>query len=84
MKDTVLYSDKGKLTKNFFKEIAMDAGMGLRVDVTILVLRLDLGVPLYKPFLDPGQRWALDDFRLHDSEWRKENLVFNLAIGYPF
>ena len=84
MKDTVLYTPKGQLTKNFYKEIAMDAGIGLRLDVTILVLRLDLGIPLYKPFLDPGSRWVTDDFRFWDSDWRKENLVLNLAIGYPF
>ena len=84
MKDTLLYTPKGKLTKDFLKELAMDAGVGLRLDITILVLRLDLGVPLYKPFLEPGQRWVLKDIRLGDSDWRKENLVFNLAIGYPF
>ena len=84
MKDTVLYTAKGKLTKDFYKEIALDAGIGLRLDVTILVLRLDLGMPLYKPFLEPGERWIFRDFRFGDSDWRKENLVVNLAIGYPF
>ena len=84
MKDTVLYTPKGKLTKDFYKEIAMDAGIGLRLDVTILVLRLDLGIPLYKPFLEPGERWSIKDIKLGDSDWRKENLVLNLAIGYPF
>lgn len=84
MKDTVLYTPKGKLTKDFYKEIALDAGVGLRLDVTILVLRLDLGMPLYKPFLEPGKRWIFNDVRFNDSDWRKENFVFNLAIGYPF
>ena len=84
MKDTLLYTPKGQLTKDFYKQIALDAGIGLRLDVTILVLRLDLGMPLYKPFLDPGQRWIFSDFRFGDSDWRKENLVLNLAIGYPF
>jgi outer membrane protein insertion porin family len=84
MKDTILYTPKGKLTKNFLSELAMDAGIGLRLDVKILVLRLDLGVPLYKPFLEPGQRWVSGDIRLGDAGWRKENFVWNLAIGYPF
>ncbi|HJS53691.1 MAG TPA: BamA/TamA family outer membrane protein, partial [Chitinophagaceae bacterium] len=84
MKDTVLYTPKGKLSKDFLKEIAMDVGIGLRLDVTILVLRLDLGVPIYKPFLEPGERWVFNDMRFGDSDWRKENLVLNFAIGYPF
>ncbi len=84
MKDTVLYTPKGKLSKDFLKEIAMDVGIGLRLDVTVLVLRLDLGVPIYKPFLEPGERWVINDMRFGDSDWRKENLVLNLAIGYPF
>jgi len=84
MKDTVLYTPKGKLTKDFIKEIALDVGIGLRLDVTILVLRLDLGIPLYKPFLELGERWVINDMRFGNPDWRKENLVLNLAIGYPF
>jgi outer membrane protein insertion porin family len=61
--------------KDFLNSIAVDAGFGLRFDVTVLVLRTDLGVPLRTPYIRPGQpQWNLD--------WHRS--VFNLAIGYPF
>jgi outer membrane protein assembly factor BamA len=61
--------------KNFMNDIAVDAGFGLRFDLSVLVLRTDLGVPLRVPYVYPGQqRWNLDFSRS----------VFNLAIGYPF
>lgn len=73
-----------KFTRNFMKELAVGTGIGLRVDVSILVLRLDLAFPLRKPYLPDGNRWVIDQIDFTDSDWRKKNLVFNLAIGYPF
>ncbi|RYE17827.1 MAG: hypothetical protein EOP51_23215 [Sphingobacteriales bacterium] len=70
--------------KSFLKEIAVDAGVGLRFDVTVLVLRTDLGFPIRKPWLPDGDRWVLNKIDFGSAGWRKENLVFNLAIGYPF
>ena len=84
MKDTLLYGPAGKLSKNFIKEIAMDGGLGLRIDISVLILRLDLGMPFYKPWLPEGDRWVFDQISLGNKEWRKDNLVYNIAIGYPF
>lgn len=84
MKDSILYTPKGMLTKDFIKEIALDAGVGVRLDVKILIIRLDLGIPFYKPWLPEGDRWTFNDFKPGSSIWRKDNLVWNLAIGYPF
>ncbi|MHC5202609.1 translocation and assembly module lipoprotein TamL [Myroides sp. LJL119] len=74
----------GKFTSDFYKEIAIGTGAGLRFDITFLVLRLDLAFPLRIPYNKPGDRWVIDDIRFGDSKWRKDNLMFNLAIGYPF
>jgi outer membrane protein assembly factor BamA len=84
-----LYNDDpgkpgAKFTKNFLKELAVGTGFGLRFDVTILVLRLDLAFPLRKPYLPEGERWVFDDIKFGNAAWRKENLIFNLGIGYPF
>ena len=73
-----------KFTKNFMKELAVGTGVGLRFDVTILVLRLDLAFPLRKPWLPDGERWVMDKISFGNADWRKQNLIFNLAIGYPF
>jgi outer membrane protein assembly factor BamA len=74
----------GKFTKDFYKEYAADLGAGIRFDFTILLLRLDFGFPIRKPWLAEGDRWRFSDIRFGDPDWRKENLFFNLAIGYPF
>jgi len=69
---------------DFLNELAVGTGAGLRFDLSFLVLRLDLAFPLRKPYLPDGQRWVLDQVAFGNGSWRKENLVFNLAIGYPF
>lgn len=68
----------------FYKELASGTGMGLRVNFSGLVIRLDLAFPLSKPWLDPGQRWVLDDVDFGDPKWRRDNLQWHLAFGYPF
>lgn len=73
-----------KFSKNFLSEMAVGAGVGLRFDLTFLVLRTDLAIPLRIPYLPKGDRWVMDKIDLGDKEWRKNNLIFNLAIGYPF
>lgn len=69
---------------DFLKEIAVGAGLGLRVDLSFFVIRLDVAFPLRKPYLPEGERWVIDEVDFGDREWRRENLVFNIAIGYPF
>ncbi|MNY55971.1 Surface antigen [compost metagenome] len=65
-------------------QMAIGTGAGVRVDASFFVIRLDLAFPIRKPYLPEGQRWVIDDIRLGSSTWRKENLTFNLGIGYPF
>jgi len=74
----------GKFSKDFLSEIAVGAGVGLRLDFSILVLRLDLAMPLRVPYYEKGDRWAFDRINFGDSRWRKDNLILNIAIGYPF
>ncbi|MEO8769938.1 MAG: BamA/TamA family outer membrane protein [Ferruginibacter sp.] len=83
-KDTILFGEQGKLTKDFYKDIAVAGGFGIRFDATILLIRLDLGIPFRKPYLPSGQRWVLDKIAFGNGPWRGENLVLNIAIGYPF
>jgi outer membrane protein insertion porin family len=69
---------------DFLSELAAGTGVGLRFDFTFFVLRLDLAMPLSRPSLEKGHRWVLDDMVFKDSRWRKDNLILNIAIGYPF
>ncbi|MCT2562562.1 translocation and assembly module lipoprotein TamL [Chryseobacterium herbae] len=73
-----------KFSKEFLSEVAVGAGVGLRLDFSILILRLDLAMPLRVPYYEKGDRWAFNRINFGDSQWRKDNLVLNIAIGYPF
>jgi outer membrane protein insertion porin family len=73
-----------QFSKKFMNELAVGAGAGLRFDFSFLILRTDFAFPIRKPYLPDGQRWVLDQINFGNRSWRKENLVFNLAIGYPF
>jgi len=84
----------------FLSEIAVGTGVGLRVDVSFLVLRLDLAFPIRKFYnefdskegggktevevLTGKDRWVFNKINIFDPDWRKYNLVLNIAIGYPF
>jgi outer membrane protein assembly factor BamA len=70
--------------KNAMSEIAVSTGAGLRVDAKIFVVRLDVAFPIRKPYLPEGQRWVIDQVAFGDKTWRKNNLVYNIGIGYPF
>ncbi|WP_264552082.1 BamA/TamA family outer membrane protein [Flavobacterium sp. N2038] len=84
----LLHADPDKpgaeISKDFMKEIAIGAGAGLRFDLSFFVLRTDLAIPLRNPTLPDGQRWVIDNINLGSSSWRKDNLILNIAIGYPF
>jgi outer membrane protein insertion porin family len=68
----------------FIDEFAVGTGLGLRYDATYFVFRLDVAFPLRVPSRPPGDRWVVDGIALNKKEWRQGNLIFNIAIGYPF
>ena len=49
-KDTLLFGTAGKLSKNWYKELAVTTGVGLRYDEHVLIIRVDMGIPLRKPY----------------------------------
>lgn len=71
-------------SKDFAKQLAVGTGVGLRFDLNFLVLRIDGAFPIRKPYLPGGPAWVFNQIKFGDPEWRKENLILNLAIGYPF
>lgn len=83
-KDTLLFGPAGKLSKTWFKELAVATGLGLRYDASVLVIRADLGIPLRKPYLPDGQRWVFNQIDFGSGAWRRENLILNIALGLPF
>jgi hypothetical protein len=69
---------------DLWKELAVGTGLGIRMDFSIMILRFDFAIPLRKPWYAEGERWVLDEMKIGNKDWRKENLIFNIGIGYPF
>ena len=64
---------------SFYDQLAVDAGIGVRLDLKMVILRLDLAKPIRNPYPDAmGRHW----FWNSDLDLDNLHLVFN--IGYPF
>lgn len=61
----------------FYKQLAVDAGFGIRLDFSFFLIRLDIAAPLCDPSYDEAHRWRV-------SKLQFKNLVWNFGIGYPF
>ena len=61
---------------NFYKQLAFNTGIGIRLDIDFAILRLDWGIQLFNPNNPEGERW------IHNFKWRNTSL--NFGVGYPF
>lgn len=66
----------GTFGPKFYQQLAADVGFGLRFDVTVLVLRTDLGFPVLVPYANNGVSRSMSP--------SFNNAILNIAIGYPF
>ena len=61
---------------SFYNQIALDAGIGVRMDVSFLIIRLDFAYAMRNPY--PNE---------NGSYWRfgsGDNIRMQIGIGYPF
>lgn len=65
-----------QFSSNWYKELAVGAGFGIRFDVQVVVVRLDIAHPVRYPSIDFRDFWNVD--------YGFSNIVWNFAIGYPF
>jgi outer membrane protein assembly factor BamA len=74
-------SPEGGLFKpgNFYEEIAVGMGFGVRFDFNYFIFRFDMGVKTHDPSLPEGERWIP-----LNRPWQWDDVAFNFAIGYPF
>ncbi len=61
----------------FYKELAVGAGMGLRLDLSFFVFRVDWGFKVHNPVLPESKRWL----GKHPDGFSSE---VTFGIGYPF
>lgn len=61
---------------SFYNQLAMDAGLGVRIDVSFLILRFDFAYAMRNPYKDEdGSYWRFGN---------GDNLRMQVGIGYPF
>ncbi|WP_332369654.1 BamA/TamA family outer membrane protein [Spirosoma telluris] len=82
--DVDTFGPEAKFSGDFLKQIAIGAGVGIRLDLSYFLIRLDIATPLRKPYKTDGSEWVVDKMAFGSSDWRKQNLVFNIGVGYPF
>jgi outer membrane protein assembly factor BamA len=62
-----------------FDTIAADWGLGLRVNLDFILVRIDLGAKIYEPCRPVGERLIGPD------QWLKSgNFALHFGVGYPF
>ena len=61
---------------SFYKQLAFNTGIGIRLDIDFAILRLDWGIQLHNPNNPEGERW------IHNFKWRNTSL--NFGVGFPF
>ena len=61
----------------FYKQLAVDAGIGFRLDVSFLILRFDIAYAMRNPYMnyEIGSHWRFG---------QGNNFRFQAGIGYPF
>lgn len=64
---------------NFYKDLAADWGIGLRLNLNLILLRLDMGMKVHDPAMPEGERWR------GPQNWFKYNgCSIHFGVGYPF
>ncbi|MBR1509906.1 MAG: BamA/TamA family outer membrane protein [Bacteroidales bacterium] len=64
--------------KNLGESIGLDWGLGLRVNLDFILVRVDAGIRLHDPGRKAGDRWV------PPAEWFKGNTAVHFGVGYPF
>lgn len=90
MYETAIFTDAGNIWNlkdngfgnnfkfnTFYKQMGIGSGVGLRINIAYITLRLDLAYKIYDPNKPNGSKWQFKNFNLFSP-------TFNLAFGYPF
>lgn len=70
------FGDEFKFNK-FLSQMGVGTGIGLRINVAYITLRLDAAYKVYDPNKPVGDRWVI-------QKWQPLKPVLNFAFGYPF
>lgn len=63
--------------KTALSQVALDVGVGIRLDFDYFIFRLDPAVPIRVPYYPHNNHWYVEKIQISDVIW-------NFGIGYPF
>ncbi len=75
---------EGEISTQFYKQIAIASGLGIRLNVNYFLLRLDYGIKLRNPYLNEKGNYGIYTKQKWDPERIYNNSSFQLALNYPF
>lgn len=58
--------------------IASDWGIGIRIDLSFILVRFDFGMQIYDPSENRGSRF------IRPSQWLRGRSAIHFGVGYPF
>ena len=64
---------------NFYNDIAVSSGVGLRLNLNLFIIRTDFGFKLRDPAAKTSSKWILKERSFGYDDW-----AFHFGIGYPF
>lgn len=64
---------------SFYKQLAIGAGYGLRIDFSFFIVRFDLAFKLHDPSIPSSNKWV---YSQGNSYYKTP--ILNFGIGYPF
>ncbi len=67
---------------NFYKQLAVGGGVGMRLNLDFLILRLDAAIPIFDPRRPEKERYVFDEYGNLGELWNQT--IFNIGVGYPF
>jgi len=67
---------------SFYKQLALNTGIGARINLGFFIIRLDWGIPLHDPSQLKESRWVIKEFP--QNRWIVKRTVINVAVGFPF
>lgn len=87
-----------QISKNWYKEIGVSVGYGLRLDFEYFIARFDFGLPIYSPGMPIGSRWIFESKEAfytaaqnyYGNDWKNKvqtNFFViqpHFGIGFPF
>mgnify|MGYP002784767291 CR=1 FL=1 len=69
---------------DFVSQLGVGTGLGVRFDFSFLVFRFDVGVKVYDPAREEGDRFVLNKAKAFGPFNDREPMIFNIGVGYPF